>query len=218
MMFILDFNAYEYFSKTVKHMFNCYNLYIYIFQALGKQRPASTYSHWKLKYLYTFIFILYPIVFAILNIYLISRSMASTEFSYLQIPLEDVVKATNNFANENIIGQRLFGKVYRGELASCQIFLHGDQIVVMGKGTFSCGTRFPCFLVSSTHTVSMIGFCDERSDREDHHILPRCQQKSMHVSKRSSPHMVQQIEDSCFGCACNKRHPLQGTELCCHTS
>ncbi|KAI7741149.1 hypothetical protein M8C21_014085, partial [Ambrosia artemisiifolia] len=48
------------------------------------------------------------------------RNMASTplitKFAHLQIPLEDVIKATNNFHRDTIIGRGGFGPAYKGQL------------------------------------------------------------------------------------------------------
>ncbi|XP_071687479.1 probable receptor-like protein kinase At5g59700 [Rutidosis leptorrhynchoides] len=44
--------------------------------------------------------------------------MASTitEFSHLQMPLEDILEATNHFDDKNVIGHGGLGKVYKGKL------------------------------------------------------------------------------------------------------
>ncbi|GKC72510.1 kinase-like domain, phloem protein 2-like protein, partial [Tanacetum coccineum] len=46
-------------------------------------------------------------------------TMASfvTEFKHLEIQLEDIISATNNFDESKVIGGGGFGKVYKGELA-----------------------------------------------------------------------------------------------------
>ncbi|KAI3677288.1 hypothetical protein L1987_86912 [Smallanthus sonchifolius] len=48
----------------------------------------------------------------------IIRNTASTisEFAHLLIPLEQVLKATNNFHHDNIISHGDFGPAYRGQL------------------------------------------------------------------------------------------------------
>ncbi|KAL9993583.1 putative non-specific serine/threonine protein kinase [Helianthus debilis subsp. tardiflorus] len=38
------------------------------------------------------------------------------EFAHLRISLEEIQEATKDFADENLIGQGAFGKVYRGNL------------------------------------------------------------------------------------------------------
>ncbi|MFS7990904.1 putative non-specific serine/threonine protein kinase [Helianthus anomalus] len=49
------------------------------------------------------------------RLYLIKMS-SHQEFVHLQISLEEIQEATNDFADENLIGQGAFGKVYTGNL------------------------------------------------------------------------------------------------------
>ncbi|GJW66674.1 kinase-like domain, phloem protein 2-like protein, partial [Tanacetum coccineum] len=41
---------------------------------------------------------------------------APNHLAHLRIPLEDIESATNNFAEENVIGEGGFGKRYKGQL------------------------------------------------------------------------------------------------------
>ncbi|KAJ9548243.1 hypothetical protein OSB04_020786 [Centaurea solstitialis] len=90
------------------------------------------------------------------------------EFQHLQIPLDDIKVATNNFGNDNCIGRGGFGKVY------------GGQLLVSGKYTpvaikrldTTYGQGAPEFWkeimmlsrYKHENLVSLIGFCDERGE------------------------------------------------------
>ncbi|XP_076919313.1 putative receptor-like protein kinase At2g23200 [Bidens hawaiensis] len=66
--------------------------------------------------------------------------MASTaimEFAHLQIPLEDIQKATNNFHQDNIIGRGDFGTAYKGQLI--KISAHEKIIVTTYEAKGSLG-------------------------------------------------------------------------------
>nr|GEX89447.1 protein kinase-like domain-containing protein [Tanacetum cinerariifolium] len=43
-------------------------------------------------------------------------SLPSNEFAHLRVPLENILSATNNFAEENVIGEGGFVKTYKGHL------------------------------------------------------------------------------------------------------
>ncbi|KAK9068373.1 hypothetical protein SSX86_012486 [Deinandra increscens subsp. villosa] len=65
------------------------------------------------------------------------QNMASTiaKFAHLQIPLEDVVKATNSFHHDNIIGQGDFGRAYKGRL------LRSGRLMNIAARRFDCKHR-----------------------------------------------------------------------------
>ncbi|GKB12213.1 hypothetical protein Tco_0846136, partial [Tanacetum coccineum] len=43
-------------------------------------------------------------------------SSPSNQFAHLQVPIEDILSATNNFAQENAIRKSGFAKEYKGQL------------------------------------------------------------------------------------------------------
>ncbi|XP_076941254.1 receptor-like protein kinase HERK 1 [Bidens hawaiensis] len=97
--------------------------------------------------------------------------MASTitKFAHLQIPLEDIVQATNNFHRDNIIKYDGFGTTYIGRL-----FWSG-RLMKIAAQRFDCKHREGdlefltkiAILSDLKHTniVSIIGFCDEKDEK-----------------------------------------------------
>ncbi|KAJ9548319.1 hypothetical protein OSB04_020862 [Centaurea solstitialis] len=90
------------------------------------------------------------------------------EFQHLQIPLEDIKVATNNFGNDNCIGRGGFGKVYGGQLLVCGKYTP----VAIKRLDTTYGQGAPEFWkeimmlsrYKHENLVSLIGFCDERGE------------------------------------------------------
>ncbi|GJV98966.1 protein kinase-like domain, concanavalin A-like lectin/glucanase domain protein [Tanacetum coccineum] len=96
-------------------------------------------------------------------------SSSITQFNHLQIPLKEILKATNNFSEKNIIGKGGFGNVYKG-----QLLRSGDLINIsarrldhnQGQGDVEFWTEISV-LSSLKHPniVSLIGFVDEKGEK-----------------------------------------------------
>ncbi|KAJ0687557.1 putative protein kinase RLK-Pelle-CrRLK1L-1 family [Helianthus annuus] len=91
------------------------------------------------------------------------------KFAHLQIPLEDVRNATNNFADDNIIGRGGLGHVYKGQLQRS-----GEMITISalrldrkhGGGVVEFWTEVSMLSdLKHPNIVSIVGFCDEQHEK-----------------------------------------------------
>ncbi|XP_076941253.1 uncharacterized protein LOC143610741 [Bidens hawaiensis] len=92
-----------------------------------------------------------------------------TNFAHLRIPLKDVVKATNNFNHDNIIGHGGFSTTYKGQL------LQSGRLTTIAAQRFDCKHREAdlkflmeisvLYDLKHTNVVSIIGFCDEKEEK-----------------------------------------------------
>ncbi|PWA69480.1 death-associated protein kinase 1 [Artemisia annua] len=91
------------------------------------------------------------------------------EFEHLKIPLKNIKSATNDFGDNNCIGQGGFGKVYRGELV---LPLLGVTLVAvkrldrsLGQGTVEFWKEIMMLCrYKHENLVSLLGFCDENGE------------------------------------------------------
>nr|XP_043612058.1 probable receptor-like protein kinase At5g59700 [Erigeron canadensis] len=92
-----------------------------------------------------------------------------TTLKHLQISLEEVVKATNNFDEEYVIGGGGFGKVYRG-----QLLVSGEMVDIAARrldpkhrgGGVEFWTEISVLSgLEHENIFSLIGFCDENGEK-----------------------------------------------------
>ncbi|PWA45709.1 serine/threonine/dual specificity protein kinase, catalytic domain-containing protein [Artemisia annua] len=88
-----------------------------------------------------------------------------TEFKHLEIQLEDIISATNNFDESKVIGRGGFGKVYAGELSHSQ---SGEKsLVAIKRLDHKYGQGDPEFFKEIRmlscyrhgNLISLLGFC-----------------------------------------------------------
>ncbi|MFS7990542.1 putative protein kinase RLK-Pelle-CrRLK1L-1 family [Helianthus anomalus] len=91
------------------------------------------------------------------------------KFAHLQIPLEDVVKATDNFHHDNIIGRGGLGHIYKGQLQRS-----GELITISalrldrkhGGGVVEFWTEVSMLSdLKHPNIVSIVGFCDDKHEK-----------------------------------------------------
>nr|GEW05614.1 protein kinase-like domain, phloem protein 2-like protein [Tanacetum cinerariifolium] len=96
-------------------------------------------------------------------------SLPSNQFAHLQVPLEDILSATNNFDEENTIRKSGFAKEYKG-----QLLWSGELIDISARRLdHHCKEVEHQFwmevsLLSTLkhkNLVSLIGFCDENDEK-----------------------------------------------------
>ncbi|PWA54913.1 protein kinase-like domain, Concanavalin A-like lectin/glucanase domain protein [Artemisia annua] len=96
-------------------------------------------------------------------------SISITQFNHLRIPLEEILEATNNFSEENIIAKGDFGYIYEG-----QLLRSGEKINVsakrldrsQGQGDVEFLTEISVLSgLKHPNIVSLIGFCDEKGEK-----------------------------------------------------
>ncbi|KAK1427063.1 hypothetical protein QVD17_15746 [Tagetes erecta] len=97
------------------------------------------------------------------------KSTILTNFDGLQIPLEDVVKATDNFHHDNTIGHDVFCTTYSGQL------LQSGRLMNIAARRFDCNheegdLKFLTEIsvlskLQHTNIVYLIGFCDEKDEK-----------------------------------------------------
>ncbi|KAM0054066.1 putative protein kinase RLK-Pelle-CrRLK1L-1 family [Helianthus debilis subsp. tardiflorus] len=96
-------------------------------------------------------------------------STTITKFAHLRIPLEDVVKATNNFHRDNIIGRGGLGHVYKGQLQRTGELIKISALRLdrkRGGGDVEFWTEVSMLSeLKHTNIVSIIGFCEEKDEK-----------------------------------------------------
>ncbi|XP_071741473.1 uncharacterized protein [Rutidosis leptorrhynchoides] len=111
-----------------------------------------------------------------------------SNFSHLQIPLEDIIEATNNFDEKNVIGHGGLGKVYKGKLLRS-----GRWVKVAARRLDSKHKRGIQFLTEISvlsslkheNIVSILGFCDEKGEKVIINEYAAKGSLEMHLSKPS---------------------------------
>ncbi|GJU99586.1 kinase-like domain, phloem protein 2-like protein [Tanacetum coccineum] len=93
----------------------------------------------------------------------------SKEFAHLKVPLESIISATDNFAQENVISTGHFGKRYKG-----QLLWSGELIDINAKrlnkeskdGEQLLWTEISMLSnLKHRNVVSLVGFCDENDEK-----------------------------------------------------
>ncbi|XP_022040341.1 receptor-like protein kinase HERK 1 [Helianthus annuus] len=96
-------------------------------------------------------------------------STTITKFAHLQIPLEDVLTATDNFHPHNIVGQGGLGKAYKGKLQRSGKLIKISALRLdrkQGERVLEFWTEISMLSdLKHTNLVSLVGFCDQKDEK-----------------------------------------------------
>ncbi|XP_076934489.1 uncharacterized protein LOC143600794 isoform X2 [Bidens hawaiensis] len=96
-------------------------------------------------------------------------STLHTKLSHLQIPLEDVLNATNNFHQDNVIGHGGLGTAYKGQLLRSGNLIKISALRLdrkQGDGDVEFWTEISMLSdLNHPNLVSVVGFCDEKHEK-----------------------------------------------------
>ncbi|GJS17047.1 kinase-like domain, phloem protein 2-like protein [Tanacetum coccineum] len=131
-------------------------------------------------------------------------SFPSNKFAHLRIPLENILSASNNFAEENAISKSGFADEYKGQL------LWSSELIDITARRFDKerNDREQLFwmeisvLSSLKHKnlVSLVGFCDENDEKI---IIIKCEMKRSLILYLSDPILLTWVRrlEICVGLA-----------------
>nr|GEZ66046.1 protein kinase-like domain-containing protein [Tanacetum cinerariifolium] len=96
-------------------------------------------------------------------------SLPSNEFGHVKIPLEDILSATNNCAQENVLGENKIEKRYKGQLlwSGELIHIHAQRFKKERNDREQLFWTEISMLSTLKHknVVSLVGFCDENDEK-----------------------------------------------------
>nr|GEX76940.1 protein kinase-like domain, phloem protein 2-like protein [Tanacetum cinerariifolium] len=96
-------------------------------------------------------------------------SLPSNEFAHLKIPLENILSATNNFAQENVLGENEIEKRNKGQLlwSGELIDIHARRFKKERNDREQLFWTEISMLSTLKHknVVSLVGFCDENDEK-----------------------------------------------------
>ncbi|GKC69139.1 kinase-like domain, phloem protein 2-like protein [Tanacetum coccineum] len=118
-------------------------------------------------------------------------SLPSNKFAHLRVPLENILSATNNFAQQNVISTSAFGKRYKG-----QLLWSGELIDITARRFNKERTDKEQLLwmdismlssLKHKNLVSLVGFCDENDEKI---IINRRETRGMLLNYLSDPMLL----------------------------
>nr|GEV55861.1 protein kinase-like domain, phloem protein 2-like protein [Tanacetum cinerariifolium] len=118
-------------------------------------------------------------------------SLPSNEFAHLKVPLENIISATNNFAQENVMLEHWFEKRYKGQLLRSGELIH----ISARRLNIESNDREQLFWMEISmlstlkhkNLVSLVGFCDENDEKI---IIIRLQRRGSLSNYLSDPMLL----------------------------
>ena len=95
-----------------------------------------------------------------------NKDRVQMETDTLKIPIQEILLATNKFAEANIIARSGFGKVYKGQSARLGIVAVKKLDRMHGQGDREFMMEISLLSICRhDNVVSLVGFCDESGEK-----------------------------------------------------